>query len=117
MIVCYYETENCHPELVSGSIGEEEMTEKGYVYFMTNKSNSLLYIGVTSDLSKRVYQHKNHEYEGFTDKYNCVKLVYFEECNDIEAAILREKQLKNWHRDWKNNLVNQMNPEWKDLSE
>ena len=93
------------------------MPEKAYVYIMTNKTNSALYIGVTSDLTKRVAQHKNHEYEGFTDKYNCTKLVYFEECNDIKAAITREKQLKNWHRDWKQNLVKQMNPEWKDLSE
>ncbi len=93
------------------------MAEKGYVYFMTNKSNQVLYIGVTNDIEKRVAQHKNHEYEGFTDKYNCTKLVYYEECNDIGAAIIREKQLKNWHRDWKNNLVNQINPEWKDLSE
>ncbi|MDD7452105.1 MAG: GIY-YIG nuclease family protein [Treponema sp.] len=93
------------------------MTDKAYVYFMTNKTNTVLYIGVTSDLQKRVNQHKNHEYEGFTDKYNCTKLVYFEECNDIKAAIAREKQLKNWHRDWKNNLVNQFNKDWKDLSE
>ena len=84
---------------------------------MTNKTNAVLYIGVTSDLQKRVSQHKNHVYEGFTDKYNCTKLVYFEECNDINVAIAREKQLKNWHREWKNNLVNQINPEWKDLSE
>ena len=70
------------------------MPEKAFVYIMTNKSNSTLYIGVTSDLTKRVAQHKNHEYEGFTDKYNCTKLVYFEECNDIKAAITREKQLK-----------------------
>ncbi|MCQ2577439.1 MAG: GIY-YIG nuclease family protein [Treponema sp.] len=92
------------------------MPEKGYVYFMTNVSNSVLYIGVTSDLKKRVQQHKNHIYEGFTDQFNCEKLVYFEECNDISAAIKREKQLKNWHREWKNNLVNQMNKDWKDLS-
>ncbi len=92
------------------------MPEKAYVYFMTNKSNDVLYIGVTSDLTKRVLQHKNHEYEGFTDKYNCTKLVYFEECNDIKSAIEREKQLKNWHREWKNNLVNDFNGEWKDLS-
>ena len=92
------------------------MSEKGYVYFMTNKTNNVLYIGVTSNLRKRVLQHKNHEYEGFTDKYNCNKLVYFEECNDIESAIEREKQLKNWHREWKNNLVNEFNREWKDLS-
>ena len=84
---------------------------------MTNISNNVLYIGVTSDLTKRVNQHKNHEYKGFSDKYNCTKLVYFEECNDINAAIKREKQLKNWHREWKNDLVNKSNPEWKDLSE
>ena len=92
------------------------MPEKGYVYFMTNADNKALYIGVTSDLTKRVLQHKNHQYEGFTDKYNCTKLVYYEECNDIKTAITREKQLKNWHRDWKNNLIKQTNPEWKDLS-
>ena len=92
------------------------MAEKAYVYFMTNNSNKVLYIGVTSDLTKRVMQHKNHVYEGFTDKYNCTKLVYFEECNDINSAIRREKQLKNWHRDWKNNLVNQSNKDWNDLA-
>ncbi|MCQ2576006.1 MAG: GIY-YIG nuclease family protein [Treponema sp.] len=92
------------------------MVKKAYVYFMTNEYNTALYIGVTSDLQKRVYQHKNHTYEGFTDKYNCTKLVYFEECNDITAAISREKQLKNWHREWKNNLVNETNKDWKDLS-
>ncbi|MGN0728380.1 GIY-YIG nuclease family protein [Treponema sp.] len=93
------------------------MNDKAYVYFMTNKTNSVLYIGVTTNLKKRVSQHKRHEYEGFTDKYKCSKLVYFEECNDIKAAIVREKQLKNWHRDWKNSLVNQVNKEWKDLYE
>ena len=96
---------------------ENSLAETGYVYFMTNKTNTVLYIGVTSDLQKRVLQHKIHQYEGFTDKYNCTKLVYFEECNDIKAAITREKQLKNWHRDWKNNLVNQFNKDWKDLAE
>ena len=93
------------------------MKEKAYVYFMTNKNNEVLYIGVTSNLQQRVLQHKNHIYEGFTDKYNCTKLVYFEECNDIEAAIKREKQLKNWHREWKNNLINSINKDWNDLSE
>ena len=92
------------------------MADKGYVYFMTNTNNKAVYIGVTSDLTKRVLQHKNHQYEGFTDKYNCTKLVYYEECNDITTAITREKQLKNWHRDSKNNLIKQTNPEWKDLS-
>ena len=84
---------------------------------MTNKTHSVLYIGVTSDLTKRVFQHKNHEHEGFTDKYNCTKLVYYEECNNIRVAIEREKQLKNWHREWKNNLVTKVNPNWSDLSE
>lgn len=92
------------------------MADKGYVYFMTNTNNKALYIGVTSDLTKRVLQHKNHQYEEFTDKYNCTKLVYYEECNDIKAAITREKQLKNWHIDCKNNLIKQTNPEWKNLS-
>ena len=93
------------------------MPEKGYVYFMTNRTNSVLYIGVTSDLHKRVFEHKNHVHEGFTDKYNCTKMVYFEECNDIKAAIAREKQLKNWHRKWKDRLVNEFNKDWNDLSE
>ncbi|MBO4318846.1 MAG: GIY-YIG nuclease family protein [Treponema sp.] len=93
------------------------MAEKGYVYFMTNQSNRVLYVGVTSDLDKRVAQHKKHEYGGFTASYNCNKLVYFEECNDIKMAIEREKQLKNWKRKWKNDLVNEFNKEWKDLSE
>ncbi|MCQ2587811.1 MAG: GIY-YIG nuclease family protein [Treponema sp.] len=83
---------------------------------MTNQYNSVLYIGVTSDLQKRVNQHKNHIYEGFTDRYECSKLVYFEECNDIKAAIAREKQLKNWHRDWKINLIETYNKDWIDLS-
>lgn len=93
------------------------MAEKGYIYFMTNSTKSVLYIGVTSDLQKRVLQHKNHLYKGFTDKYNCTSLVYYEEFSDISAAILREKQLKNWRREWKNNLVNSFNKDWKDLAE
>ena len=88
-----------------------------YVYMMANYTNSVLYIGVTNDLVRRTAEHKSHVIDGFTSRYNCKKLVYYEECNDIGAAIIREKQLKNWHRDWKNNLVNQINPEWKDLSE
>ena len=83
------------------------------VYFMANKNNTVLYIGVTSKLVKRVYQHKTKEYKGFTSKYNCDKLVYF----DINEAIAREKQLKNGNRNKKNALVNKDNPEWKDLSE
>ena len=88
-----------------------------YVYILTNKLNTVLYIGVTSDLICRIYEHKNKFVEGFTEKYNLTKLVYYEVTNDIESAIKREKQLKNWHREWKINLVESFNPEWEDLSE
>ncbi len=87
------------------------------VYFMVNKNNTVLYIGVTSDLIKRVYQHKIKAYKGFTEKYNCDKLVYFEVFSNINEAVLREKQLKKGNRKRKNDLVNQTNPEWEDLSE
>jgi putative endonuclease len=88
-----------------------------YVYILTNKSDNVLYIGVTNDLVRRIFEHKNKLVEGFTKKYNLRKLVYYEATNDIESAINREKQLKNWHRDWKINLINQFNPNWKDLSD
>lgn len=85
------------------------------VYILSNYTNTTLYVGVTSDLIKRVWEHKNHVVKGFTDKYNVTKLVYFETTESIEAAIKREKQLKNWHRDWKFNLIKEKNPEFKDL--
>jgi len=87
------------------------------IYFMSNKTNSVLYIGVTSNLEKRVYQHKTKAYKGFTEKYNCDKLVYFEVFSDIRQAISREKQLKKGNRKRKNDLVKKLNPEWNDLSE
>ena len=86
------------------------------VYIMTNYSETSLYIGVTSNLQKRVWEHKNKIVEGFTSKYNVDKLVYFELTDSIESAINREKQLKRWHRDWKINLIKEINPEFKDLS-
>ena len=86
------------------------------VYIMTNYSETSLYIGVTSDLQKRVWEHKNKSYKGFTEKYNVDKLVYYELTESIEAAIIREKQLKNWHRQWKINLIKEMNPSFRDLS-
>ena len=76
-----------------------------------------LYIGITNDLYKRVYQHKNGLIEGFTKKYQCHKLVYFEETSDVESAIAREKQLKNWNRKKKEFLIKTKNPHWKDLSD
>ena len=77
---------------------------------MANKNNTVIYVGVTSDLLKRVYQHKTKTYKGFTYKYNCNKLVSFEEFDDINQAIAREKQIKNWKKDWKLNLIKELNP-------
>ena len=84
---------------------------------MTNKNNTVIYIGVTSDLVKRVYQHKTNSYKGFTYKYNCDKLVYYEEFDDINQAIVREKQLKSGNRKRKEELINSINSEWNDLSD
>jgi putative endonuclease len=87
-----------------------------YVYILTNNSRTM-YIGVTNNLQRRVYEHKNKLIEGFSKNYNLTKLVYFETTNEIESAIRREKQLKNWHRQWKINLIESINKEWRDLSE
>jgi putative endonuclease len=87
-----------------------------YVYILTNDSKTL-YIGVTNNLQRRIYEHKNKLIEGFTKKYNLTKLVYFETMKDIESAIRREKQLKNWYRQWKINLIESINKDWRDLSE
>lgn len=87
-----------------------------YVYIMTNRSKTL-YTGVTNDLMRRVYEHKNKMVEGFTKKYNITKLVYFVETNDVQSAITREKQIKGWLRAKKIALIESKNPEWKDLSE
>ena len=86
------------------------------VYIMTNYSETSLYIEVTSNLPKRVWEHKNEVVKGFTEKYNINKLVYYELTDSIESAISREKQLKRWHRQWKINLIKEMNPDFKDLS-
>ena len=86
-----------------------------YVYILTNNSKTL-YIGVTNNLERRIYEHKNKLFEGFSKKYNLTKLVYYEATSDVNAAIKREKQLKNWRREWKISLIERVNPEWKDLS-
>jgi putative endonuclease len=86
------------------------------IYIMTNIKNTTLYIGVTSQLLQRVYQHKSKLTLGFTNKYNLNKLVYFEKFETMYDAITREKQLKNWRRAWKENLIEQINPNWLDLS-
>ena len=87
------------------------------VYIVTNKINGTLYIGVTSDLIKRVYEHKHHLIDGFTKKYNCSLLVYYEVHATMEAAIMREKQLKNFSRATKIKIIENYNPVWKDLYE
>ena len=85
------------------------------IYILTNDNNSTLYIGVTSNLVQRIYEHKNKQIKGFSSKYNLNKLVYFEQLEDMDSAILREKRLKKWNREWKNRLINELNPSWKDL--
>ncbi len=87
------------------------------VYILANKRNGTLYIGVTSNLPKRVYEHKNSAVEGFTKKYNIHLLVYYECGESAESAIAREKQLKKWNRKWKLDLIEKENPEWRDLYE
>ena len=87
-----------------------------FVYILSNWDDSVLYIGVTGNLPRRLYEHKNGLVEGFTKKYNIHKLVYYEDTSDVYSAISREKQLKKWSRRKKNDLIAQMNPEWKDLS-
>ena len=86
-----------------------------YVYILTNTSNSVLYIGVTNDLQRRVFEHKNELVEGFTKKYHVHKLVYYEMTTDVNAAIAREKQLKGWKRIKKNHLVESVNPNWNEI--
>ena len=86
-----------------------------YVYILASKKNGTLYIGVTNDLIKRVYEHKNDLVEGFTKKYGVHQLVYFEQTGSIESAITREKQIKKWRRQWKIELIEKKNLEWKDL--
>jgi len=92
-------------------------TEKRYfVYLLTNSNNKVMYVGVTNDLERRIYEHKNKLMEGFTKKYNVHKLVYFEETKDAYAAIAREKEIKRWRREKKNQLVELINSNWEDLS-
>jgi putative endonuclease len=87
------------------------------VYILASKKNGVLYIGVTSNLQKRVWEHKNNIADGFTQKYFVHRLMYFEQTTDVHSALVREKQLKKWKRDWKINLIEKENPHWKDLYE
>jgi putative endonuclease len=92
------------------------MDKKYYVYILASQKNGTLYVGVTGNLLKRVYEHKQNLTDGFTKKYNVKKLVYFEATNDIYSALEREKRIKKWRREWKIELIEKNNPEWKDLS-
>jgi len=91
------------------------MTKQPYVYMLASKKDGTLYIGVTSNLIQRIWQHKNNQTEGFTKKYNVHTLVYYEQHETMETAITREKQMKKWKRDWKIKLIEKDNPQWEDL--
>ena len=86
-----------------------------YVYILSSRKNGALYIGVTDDLIRRIYEHKQNLIEGYTNKYNVHTLVYYEAHDDIQEAIIREKQIKKWNRKWKLRLIEEMNLEWRDL--
>ena len=86
-----------------------------YVYIMASARNGTLYIGITSDLARRAYEHKEGLIKGFTRKYRVHTLVYYEEHGDVHEAIAREKLVKKWRRDWKLRMIERLNPEWKDL--
>jgi len=87
-----------------------------YVYILSNKKNGTLYVGMTNDLERRMFEHKHKLIEGFTKKYNLNRLIYFEQFQYVNDAIKREKQLKNWNRQWKIDLIEKDNQDWKDLS-
>ena len=86
-----------------------------YIYILTNKYNKVLYVGVTNDLIRRIYEHKNNLVDGFTAKYKVHKLVYYDYTEEVMSALIREKQIKGWTREKKINLIESMNPNWKDL--
>ena len=92
------------------------MMKEYYVYFLTNWNDKVMYIGVTGDLRRRLYEHQNELADGFTKQYHVHKLVYYEQTTDVHAALEREKQLKKWNRAKKNRLVETVNPEWNDIS-
>jgi putative endonuclease len=88
-----------------------------YVYILASKRNGALYVGVTNDLARRVYEHKNNFVKGCTHKYRIHTLVYYEQCDDFDSALQREKQIKEWKRHWKLELIEKVNPLWRDLYE
>ncbi len=103
------------PYLIREPESRRDRLKNYYVYILASKRNGTLYIGVTNDLMRRVYEHKNDFVEGFTKKYRVHMLVYYEQHENAESAIQREKHLKFWHRKWKIRLIEETNPEWQDL--
>ena len=93
------------------------MPKKGYLYILASRRNGTLYVGVTSDLVKRIGEHRQKLVEGFTKKYEVINLVYYEAFEEITAAIVRERQIKEWKRKWKTDLIQSVNPYWRDLYE
>jgi putative endonuclease len=91
------------------------IVKKYYVYILASERNGTLYVGVTNNLKRRIFEHKNNLVKGFTEKYKVHTLVYHEETTDVNSAIEREKNLKNWNRKWKINLIEKENPDWNDL--
>jgi len=91
------------------------MNKKYYVYILSSKKNGTLYTGITNTLKRRIYEHKTGLIEGFTKTYDVKMLVYFEEHDFVDMAILREKRIKKWRRSWKIRMIEQMNPDWNDL--
>ena len=88
-----------------------------YIYIMTNPSHTVLYVGMTNNIVRRVWEHKQHVVEGFTKKYNCSELIFYESCGEVLDALEREKQLKKWSRKKKEELIFATNPDWNDLSD
>src|SRR3989344_4641309 len=95
--------------------GYDKMKNGYYVYILASRKNGTLYIGVTNNLVKRIWEHKNNLVKGFTEKYSVHNLVYYETFDNIDQAIMKEKQMKKWKRYWKIKQINRMNPDWKDL--
>ncbi|MBI5654187.1 GIY-YIG nuclease family protein [Candidatus Uhrbacteria bacterium] len=86
-----------------------------FVYILTNKNNTVLYIGITNDLARRLWQHKTCSTDSFTQRYRATKLVYYEVVEDVRSAIQREKRLKKWNRSWKKELIGKTNPNWEEI--
>ena len=102
---------------LTGQSRYRSMANTYYVYILASRRNGTLYIGVTNDLERRLYEHKNNLIDGFTKRYRVHHLVHFESANDVHAALQREKQLKRWARKWKIELIEKANPEWRDLAQ